>query len=328
MRELVDDGGTPCSCRWERVRGRHLDVIGVGRIEGAFAADADDRLAVGDDRLCCLRRAPRCLRDRRRHVAGDAVDLARVEQREGAQQRDALRHLRVAGGLVVITDFDPLEEIRGGAARAAAYLPAALGGLPVGGPARIAAVEGKWRHAEHHHIDAAVADACCGIARHAGSGRLAAIPRPAPGSRAGLEGRDHLIGHLGVVVARWDAGPAGAMRLVGHGVSFPHGLLDHPKNPASRRAGARARQRRGSAPRDNPLRRHGGDAVDRLPWALFPGAFPGVRFPGRSSGAFFRACAGRCSRLIAHGRFISAGLPCGSGGGRSAPAARPSRSAP
>ena len=222
VRGLVQDGAAPAGHGVECGLRRHLDVVGRRRVEGAIAAHAHDGAAVGDDGFDGVRRPPWRLGDRRRHERRRAFDLACVEQREGAQQWDApgrlLRPLPWVGG--VNAHFQPLEEVGRRAALAFPHLPAAVGRLLVGGPARVGAVIGERRHAEHDGVDAAIPGAGDRVAWHRRAARLVRIPRPAPGRGAGLEGRDHPLRDLGVLVAPLRFAPS-ALRPAVHGVSFP-----------------------------------------------------------------------------------------------------------
>jgi hypothetical protein len=70
---------------------RHLNVIGAERIKGAVAADPNCDAAVRDDCLGAVGSPPGCFRGSRRSELGNALDLARVKEGEGAQKRDAYR---------------------------------------------------------------------------------------------------------------------------------------------------------------------------------------------------------------------------------------------
>jgi hypothetical protein len=102
----------------------------------------------------------------------------------------------IAFGRFVIAYRQLFEEEDGGAFFAAANLPASLGCLPVGTPARIIAGEGKGGHAEDKGIDASVASARCAVDGHGWPNCFVRVPWFLPRARAGLEGRDDAIGKL------------------------------------------------------------------------------------------------------------------------------------
>ncbi len=250
--------------RCERPLRRHLNVIRRRRVERAVAADPEHGPAVGEDGLGGLRRAPRRFLDRRRDVIRNPVDLAGVEQGEGAQQRNAPHRVFVAFWPRVIAQHEPFEKESGRAALAGAHLPAALAGLLVGRPARIAADERQRRHAQHHHVDATIARAGHRIARHGRTSGLVGVPWPAPGRRTGLKCRDNAVGDLLVVVARIATGLAAASLLSACGSAcdahrdvLPFvGFWKHPlqpRIPADRGKGARS-----ARPEAGPLRRADG----------------------------------------------------------------------
>ena len=209
-----------------------------------------------------------------RDVVRNAVDLAGMEQGEGAQQRNAPHRVFVVLRLGVVAQLQPLEEIPGRAALALADLPAPVFGLLVGRPARIAAAESQDGHAERQHVDAAIALTGRRVARHRRAAGLVGVPRPAPGRRAGFQRGDDPVGDFLVVVARRAVALAAAVlrsrcgACLFIGVSFPHGFLEHPSRPASRLTGARARPC--ARPQAGPLRRADGDAVgDFISFSLF-----------------------------------------------------------
>src|SRR3954447_3909142 len=214
----MQDRATPSGCGMESVARRDLDVVGHRRIEGALAADPHHGAAVADDGLHTIRRAPWRFGNGWRHELWRALDLADVEQREGAKQRDALGPFlpAVSGIAAIVTHLQPLEEVGGGAALALLDLPAAVGSLLVGGPPRIAAAEGERRHAEHDRVDPPVAGAGDRVARHGGTAGLVGVPGLAPRRGTGFEGGNHPVGDVSVVVAPLRLAAA-ALCLVAHG---------------------------------------------------------------------------------------------------------------
>src|ERR1700757_2863118 len=139
--ELVEHRAVPAVCRREDMTRRHLDVIGAERVERSVAADPYCDAAVRDDALGSVRRAPGCFSGSRRCELGNTLDLARVKQREGAQQQN----VPCSSFLVVfrtrprIRYLEALEKVGCRSASALLHLPAALGGLFVGGPTRVGA---------------------------------------------------------------------------------------------------------------------------------------------------------------------------------------------
>ena len=186
-------------CRKGSLR-RHLDVIRRGRVERLFTADPNDSAAVGKNDLRSLRCAPRRFLDRGWNEIRNAVDLAGMEQAEGAQQRDALHRVFVILRAGIVAYLKTLEEIPGRAALALADLPAPVFRLLVGRPARIAAAESQDGHAERQHVDAAIALPGRRVARHRRTACLG-IPWPAPGRRAGFQRGDDPVGDFLIVVA-------------------------------------------------------------------------------------------------------------------------------
>jgi len=84
MAHLVDQcAAIPLRGDKRRLR-RHLDVVRCRRIESALASEPQYDTAVGEDDLAGLRCTPRRFRERWRHEWRNTVDLAGMEQREGA----------------------------------------------------------------------------------------------------------------------------------------------------------------------------------------------------------------------------------------------------
>ena len=214
----------------------------------------------GDDGLDRIRHPPWRLGDGWRHELRRAVDLADVKQREGAQQRDALLAVLVGITGSRVAHLHPLEEIRRRAALALAHLPAAFGGLLVGGPARVGTAEGERRHAEDDRVDASVPGARDRVARHGGTARLVRVPGFAPWWGAGFESGDHPAGDLGVVVASFGhAAPTRCVRA--HRVPLPSRVCRIPAPPRVRADRGKGAPLGASARARGPLRRSGRDAV-------------------------------------------------------------------
>ena len=203
----------------EGVARRHLDVVSARRVKGAVATDPHHGAAIGNDCFDGIRCAPRRLLDRWRHEGRQALDLAGMEQGERSQQRNATHRVLVAGILAAVPHFHALVEIGSRAAFALLHLPAAIGGLLVGGPTGVIAAEGKTGHPQRDRIDATVSCAGRGVARHARAARFVGVPRPAPGRRARLDQSHHAVCNVGVMVA--PLGIASVIWLVGHWMPFP-----------------------------------------------------------------------------------------------------------
>ena len=110
--ELVEDRTAPTVCRAEHMTGRHLDVIGAERIERAIAADPNCDAAVRDDGLGSGGSPPGCFSGSRRRELGNALDLARVKEGEGAQKPDAscLSFVAVCRALPRVGQLDLLKK--------------------------------------------------------------------------------------------------------------------------------------------------------------------------------------------------------------------------
>src|SRR6516165_9313909 len=128
MAELVEDRAVPTFSRREHMTRRHLDVIISERIEGSVAADPDRDAATRDDGLGSVGCAPGRFGGTRQRELGNALDLARVEQREDTQQRDVscLSVLVVFRVLPLIRHLDPLEKVGCCSASALLHLPATV----------------------------------------------------------------------------------------------------------------------------------------------------------------------------------------------------------
>src|ERR1019366_2109067 len=231
-------------CREGRVW-RHLNVIRRRGVERTVATEADDRAAVGDNDFRCFRRTPRRFLDGGRNVSRNSLDLAGVEQGEGAQQWNMPYRVLVTirSVCLVVAQFEPLEKIPGRAALALANLPAPVFGLLVSGPTGIAADEGLRGHPKREHIDPAIALTGRRVARHRRAAGLVRIPRPAPGWCARLKCRDNAVGNLLIVVAWHAVIVVSPIHWSGCGAhrGVLHEFLEHPSRPASRPNGARAR---------------------------------------------------------------------------------------
>ena len=183
---------------------------------GAIAADSNDRLAIAEDDIDGFGTPPWGFFHGWSDECGNAVDLRGMKDGERPQERNASCMVLVALRRFVIAYRQLFEEVDGGAFFAAANLPASLGCLPVGTPARVIAGEGKGGHAEDKGVDASVAAACCAVDGHGWSTCFAWVPWFLPRARAGLEGRDDAIGKLLIVIA-WLMGSAGARSVSGVG---------------------------------------------------------------------------------------------------------------
>src|SRR6202011_6396284 len=103
-----------------------LDMIGAECIEGAVSADPNCDAAVRDDGLGSVGGAPRCFSGGRRSELGNALDLARVKEGEGAQKRDASRlsFFAISRALPREGQLDLFEKISCRSASALLHLPA------------------------------------------------------------------------------------------------------------------------------------------------------------------------------------------------------------
>ena len=171
-------------------------MISRRAVEGAIAANSYDRLAIAQDYIDGFWPPPWGFFHGWSDECGDTIDLRGMKDGERPQERNTSRMVFFALGRVVIAYRQLFEEVDGGAFFAAANLPASLGCLPVGTPARVIAGEGKGGHAEDKGIDASVASARCAVDGHGWPNCFVRVPWFLPRARAGLEGRDDAIGKL------------------------------------------------------------------------------------------------------------------------------------
>ena len=171
-------------------------MISRGTVEGAIAADPNDRLAIAEDNIDGFGPPPGGFFHGWSDECGNAVDLRGMKDGERPQERNPSRMVFFAIGRLVVPYRQLFEEVYGGAFFTPANLPSSFRCLPVGAKARIIAGEGKGRHAEDKGVDASVAASRCGVDGRGWSACLIRVPWLLPRACACLKGRDDAIGKL------------------------------------------------------------------------------------------------------------------------------------
>jgi len=163
-------------------------------VEGAIAADPNDRLAIAEDNIDGFGPPPGGFFHGWSDECGNAVDLRGMKDGERPQERNASRMVFFAIGRIVVPYCQLFEEVYGGAFFTSANLPSSFRCLPVGAKARIIAGEGKGRHAEDKGVDASVAASVAAL--------------------TGMDGPPALLGSHGFCHGRVPASRAAMMRSV------------------------------------------------------------------------------------------------------------------